>query len=268
MGDYKDGMFVGLGITIGEEDELVIPHTKFKTAVAGGRKKVNSAWKRTPHVSFPTSIKYSGSFDFLVTADMLPVLELINSEEGVALTEFSVNDGVWKYTGCKCAGIKLPVKLDEECVGSFDFVAKDRGAGSAVVLGELEVVFVGSDIALTGFADKDSESLDISVANPLKEIYGMKGSSKKPRHLSEGYQNIDVDIKYNEDHDVDLALVTAPIATATVVLNGTDGLSSLTITLTNVIPTDDTKDSVPEDVERFALKYGADVIDFAFDVPS
>lgn len=261
---YEDGLFLGLGVKIGSEAELVIPHTKFKTAVAAGRKKVNSAWKRTPHASFPTSIKYSGSFDFLVVPEMLPVLQLINSEDGEFLPEFTVNDGTWKYTDCKCAGIKLPVKLDNEVVGSFDFVAKDREAGSVVVLGALDMVFVGADIALTGFADKDAESIDTSVSNPLKEIYGMKGSSKKPRHLSEGYQDIDVDIKYNEDHLVDLSLVTAPIAAATVTLKGTDGTSTFTISLVNILPTDDAMDSAPEDIKRFSLKYGADEIDFEF----
>lgn len=264
MADYVDGMFLGLGIKIGTDSEITIPHSKFQSNIVSGRKKVNSAWKRTPHVSFPTSIKYSGSFDFLITEDMLDILDLINSEDGKALTEFTVNDGVYKFTGCKCSGLKLPIKLDNEVVCTFDFVAKDRTAGSAVTLGTITNVFVGSDIVLTGFADKDTESIDISVSNAIKEIYGMKGNSKKPGILSEGYQDITVDIKYNEDHKIDLSLVTEPIASATVQLTGTDGTSTLTITLTNVLPTDDTKDSVPEDIQRFSLKYGADMIDFVF----
>ena len=260
---YIDGSTFSVGIVIGTDPEVALPVTKFSVKPVSAVRRVHTAGKRTPAAIFPAEVKFSGTIEFPVTEDVLDIMDLVNSVDGATLTTFTVNDGVKKYTGCKCAGVKVGVKLNEEAVVSFDFAATAVTTGAAVTPPTPDNFYVGHNITLTGVAAMDAESVDVTVTNSLKEIFGMKGAGRTPVHLAEGYQTISADIKYLEDPAVDVSAASPSlIASATVVLSGNDS-GTFTITLTNLHAADSNKDAEPEDIVRFGLKYEGSTIAFS-----
>lgn len=270
----KDGLYAGIQIT-GTNPVVVainLDHSGFTINSVSGAKRINSAGQHGAVKTFATEVKFTGTIPFTLDSTTLGMFAFVvptaptTPPPAKIYPEFTVDDGEYIYSGCKCSGFKASLNLNNEVTCTLDFTAKSRTASATVItITPLDDPWIAKGIALTGFpSDVSLDGIDITVANGLKEIYSMIGTVRSPEYLAEGYHNIDLDFKFNENPGVDVAAdALAPIASATIVMKTATGAAGGTFTLTNVLPGDNPKDSKPEDVERFGLKYTADVIALA-----
>lgn len=231
--------------------------------------EVYSSGKHNAQAIWPGKVRFTGSFDVVLDSTTAAALVMVNP---VAPTTpppakiypiFSLNDGKWLYAGCKCTGAKGGVTLNKECKVTFSFTAVSRTTGSAVTIPELDDPFIGYDITMTGFAVKDTESVDFDITNGVKEQHGMSGADRTPDGVVDGYQKITANLKFNENHLVDVAAAAlAVIASGTIVLNSASGTVTYTITFTNLLPGKGNRGASEEDIVKYGLDYGATAISF------
>lgn len=244
-------------------------HTGFTISPVSGTKRIHTGGQHGTVKTFATGVKFSGTISFVLDVTTAPLFAFVVPTEPTApppayiYPEFTVDDGEYLYSGCKCSGFKTDINLDNEVTCSLDFTAISRAASSTVItITPLVDPWIANHIVLTGFpTGKSQEGVSIAVANGLKEVYGMNGAVRTPQHLAEGYETIDLDFKFNEDPEVDVAAnALAAVASATIVMLTASGAAGGHFDLTNVLAADSSKDSKPEDIERFGLKYTADTI--------
>lgn len=260
---YIDGLLANVGIKPEGGAEICIPYTSYEVAPASEVRRVQAAGKMTPYDSFPAEVEFTGSIDFIVNAAMVPILQLCYPDNNI-LTNFEVNGGtgMYKYTGCLVSDMSFECNLNEELTCSMSFTAKAREAGAAVSSPDSFSAFMGQNITLTGFASGDVESLSASVSNDISSYYSMIGESRTPSHLGQGWQEVSCEIRYNEDHGIDVAGSIVKLAAAVMKFKDTTAEpGELEITLKNLLPSEGGEERDPGDIIRFGLSYEAEEIE-------
>jgi len=260
---YEDSLNRSIAIKKGSESAIVVPASDFSYTISSEVGSVYGSGSRVPLGVYPGAVKFSGSFSTIIVPSIFPILSLINSTAGSALTEFEVNDGIDKLTSCKLSSLKISFSLNKPATADFSFVALGKEAGSAVSPSSDDTFFVAQNITLEGISDYDCDDISISVSNGLKEVYGMKGTDRTPRTIAEDKQEITIDVKFVEDHLVDVSADDlAVIDSGSISVLGSDGTTSLTISFVDLIAGDSNKDIKVGDIVRFGLKYTAKSISF------
>ena len=227
-------------------------------------KDIRAVGSRKPYVLYSGEIKYSGSFDAILIPSIIDVLKLAYQEDTNGyLKEFDVDDGEVALKNCKLSSLKISIPLGKPITCSFDFVAKSKDTGTSVSAPTISVAFVPSNITLSGIADYDCESIDISISNSLKEIYGLKGTdAKKPKFIAEGEQKIEVEVKYIENPGLDIDNISV-IDEGSISIKGTDDTTTFSISLTKLIASNIDKNTKKDDIIRFGVSYIAKDISFS-----
>lgn len=246
-------------------------HAGFSMKVASETVRINASGKHTSVKTFPGTVKFSGTLDFLLDSTTVALLGFATPKVPTATPPakiypvFTIDNGKWKYTGCKASGLKMTITLNKEIICSMDITAMARVASTTVIVAtDLSDPWVGTGVTYTLFPNVCTESIDITIANGLKEIHCMNGTTRTPTFISEGYENIDVDIKYNVETELLVdANVLAALGNATIILKTASGAAGGTITLVNVLAGEDSSDSKPEDIVRFGMTYSADEFSIA-----
>lgn len=258
----KDTLFEKVGITVGANTYL-IPVTKKSIKLDPEVRIIKATGKRTPWDSFMGKVEATGSIEFILDENSAPLLDLVNGD-GVALTEFSFDDGDNLYSGCKVSDLKITIPTNEELTVSLDFIIQSKGASALSGEAVLSNPFVGRGLTFTGLPDVDAESIDITVSNSLKSLFSLKKTDRLPVHYAEGYQDLKIDFEYIDDPNIDnWASSISKIANGSIAIPSADGTKTLTISLTNLLPTSPTEDADPEDIKRFGLSFTAHTISFS-----
>ncbi len=260
---YEDALYRNIEIKPATGSGIVVPITDFSYAIASGTERVPAIGSRTPIGVYASSVKFSGSFSAIVVPGIFSILSLINSEAGKELTTFEINDGKEKLTSCKLSSLKVNFSVGKHITADFSFVSLGKTSGTSVTPFSGDTFFVAQDVTLTGIADYDCEEISISVTNGLKESYGMKGTDRTPKAISEDKQEIDIDVKFIEDHLVDVSAdELAVISSGSISVMGSDGTTTFTINFVDLLAGDADKDIKLGDIVRFGLKYIAKSISF------
>lgn len=244
-------------------------HDGYSIKPVSGYERIYSAGQHTPHGTFPTEVNFTGLINFKLDVTTIPLFALAipvaptTPPPAMIYGKFTFDDGEWVYA-CQATGFKASLQQNKGIPCTLDFICSGRTASTlaGVSITPLTDAWIAKSVVLTGFpTGKSTDGLDITIANKLLAIFGMCGTTRGPDGVVEDYQDVTCDIKFNENHDVDVALdALAVIPTATVVMLTKSGADGGTFTLTNVLPADDGKDSKPGDANRFGLKYAADTI--------
>lgn len=263
---YTDGLLAHVGIKPEGGSEIVVPWTGHDPTASSEVRRVQAAGKMTPYDSFPAQVEFTGSIDFVVNAAMLPILQLCYPDNG-ALKKFEINGGVgsYKYTGCLVSDLSLECALMEELVCSMSFTARARETGTSIASGPDSFnALKGHNITLSEFPAGDVESVSVSVSNDITSYYSMIGTERTPRHLGVGWQEVNCEINFNEDHAVDVAGSLSKIASAVMGFKDTKAdPDELEITLKNLLPSEAGEERDPGDIIRFGLSYEAEEIEIA-----
>ncbi len=236
------------------------------------RKVIHAAGQREPYNVFPGKAEVSGSIkDFPLAVGIVGILDLILSDETVGDTKgkikpVEVDDGDARYSGY-LTSLKISIPVHDAVMCNMDWVGNAVDVSSLVKSAITLDAFIGTDVALTGVpSDVDFESIDITLTNGLTAKHSARGTSRLPGHLAQGYFDAEVNIKFNEDPDIDvLADALAKIASGTITIKSIAG-TSLVITLTNLQAGDSPRNMNEEDIVDFGLDYSAEGV--AFEIPT
>jgi|GEM_PF-4383061 len=260
----EHGLYKYITITPSGASGISVPITsagmKFESDVGA----VNTVGSRKARLLYPSLIKYGGSFEAIVVPGIIDVLKLIYTEDNFGfLKTFSIDDGTNRLTGCRMSSLKLSIAVGKTITASAEFVATGKDTGTAGSEPDVSVAFVPDNITLSGIADYDCDAIDISISNSLKEVYGMKGTdSRLPKAVTEAEQKTTVDVKYIENPNIDVESITM-IDSATISIKGTDGMTTLTISLSELLASSVDKDTKIDDIIRFGVSYQAKEVSFS-----
>ncbi len=247
------------------ESDILLPavcDTKRKSE----RKVIHAAGQREAYNVFPGKAEVDGSIkDFPLAVGIIGILDLILSDDDGKMKEVEIDDGDARYDGY-LNSIKISIPVHDAVTCGIDWVGKAVAASSLVKAEIVLDAFIGTGVVLTGVpADVDFESIDLTFTNGVTTKHSARGTSRLPAHLAQGYHDVEVSIKFNEDPGIDvLADALAKIATATITMKSIAG-TSLIITLTNLQTGDNPRNMNEEDIVDFGLDYSAEGV--AFEIP-
>ncbi len=227
------------------------------------RKVIHAAGQREPYNVFPGKAEVSGSIkDFPLAVGIVGILDLILSDDDGKMKPVEVDDGDARYSGY-LTSLKISIPVHDAVMCNMDWVGNAAAASSLVKSAITLDTFIGTGVALTGVpSDMDFETIDITLTNGLTAKHSARGTSRLPGHLAQGYFDAEVNIKFNEDPDIDvLADTLAKIATGTITIKSISG-ALLVITLTDLQAGDNPRNMNEADIVDFGLDYSVKTVDF------
>lgn len=231
------------------------------------KKVIHAAGQREPYNVFPGKAEVSGSIkDFPLGVGIVDILSLLLSDEDKKMKPVEIDDGDARYDGY-LTSLKLSIPVHDAVMCNIDWTGKSVAASSMVKAPIVLDAFIGTGVVLTGIpADVDFESIDLTLTNGVTTKHSARGTSRLPGHLSQGYFDADVTVKFNEDPGIDvLADALAKIATGTITIKSISGIS-LVITLTDLQTGDNPRNMNEADIVDFGLDYSASTV--AFKIPT
>ncbi len=226
-------------------------------------KIVHASGKREGYDAYSGQREVSGSIkEFPLGNGNDDLLNLILSDETTKkMQEVEIDNGEALYTGY-LTSLKISIPVNDAVTCSIEWIGKKEETSTLTTSPITIDAYLGQNVVLTGFpSDKDFENIDLTITNKVTSKYTARGTSSLPSHLAQGYLNIDMNIKYQEDPSVDVLSAITKIATATIVLTSIGG-KKLTISLSDVISGENNLTMNEEDIEDFGLTYKATGISF------
>ncbi len=261
---YKDTILEVAGIKeVGAGNYIILP-ALCDVDRKSEAKVTHASGKREPYNTFPGKAELTGSIkDFVLGVETADVLDLILSDAVTGkLKNIEIDDGDSRYTG-HLTSLKISVPMMDAVTCGIDFTAKSKEVSSLIKTEQTIDAYIGQGVVLTGFPSNiDFESVEITVTNSVTAKHSARGSSRLPAHLAAGYLDISVNIKFNEDPNIDVTGTLSKISTATVVLKSISG-ATLTITLTGLMVSGNKRGMNEADIVDFGLDYVATGISFS-----
>lgn len=263
---YKDTILEICGIRwkkTGETDILLpaLCDTHRRTE----QRVVHSAGMREPYAIFPGPAEVTGSIkDFPLYDGIEGVLDLIVSDTDGQMKPVEVDDGDGRYDGF-LTQLRISIPYHDAVTCNIDWTGNNKSTSSITGSVVVSDPFIGTGVALSGVPSTfDFESIDITVSNKVTQKYSARGISRLPSHLAQGYLDVEMTIKFNEFHGIDvLANDLLVVDTATIQIKTATGTKTLTITLSKLLAGDDPRTMNEEDIVDYGLVYKATNIAFA-----
>ncbi len=257
---------IGIGVAV---NSVVVPVTgtpEFITRSEARMINTNGGMKAVD--SHASLITLEGRTEFWADAATFEdICDLINDTAG-ALTGFTAAIGTYTQTGCKATNLTLNAAVGEALKGSLSWMATAKGTGTDPGAPASVETFTCISLVAVGIGTTvNASTIDLTVANGVKAVHSMNATgSRLPVALAEGAQAVTFNIKLTDIPSIpaDITGALAKIASVTMAFTSTGAApKTLTITLTNCLPTEQSLTDSIDDILMHGINYSAESVDWA-----
>ncbi len=257
---------IGIGVAV---NSVVVPVTGTPEFITRSEARmINTNGSMAPVDSHASLVTLEGRTEFWADVTTFEgICDLITDTAG-ALDEFTAAIGTYTQTGCKATNLTLNAAVGEALKGSLSWMAAASGTGTDPGVPTSVETFTCISLVATAIGTTvHASTIDLTVANGVKAVHSMNATgSRLPAALVEGAQATTFNIKLTDIPSIpaDITGALAKIASVTMAFTSTGAApKTLTITLTNCLPTEQSLTDSIDDILMHGINYSAESVDWA-----